>query len=50
MQLITAILNQFSGQMTDYTIPSTQEPQIDFTLEDLVEILDQLAQYEETVA
>ncbi len=50
MQLITAIFNQFSGQMTDYTVPSSQEPQSLLTLEELVEILEQLAQYEETVA
>jgi hypothetical protein len=50
MQLITAIFNQFSGQITYYTVPSSQEPQSLLTLEELVEILEQLAQYEETVA
>jgi hypothetical protein len=50
VQLITAIFNQFSGQITYYTVPASQEPQSLLTLEDLVEILEQLAQYEETVA
>ena len=36
--------------MADYTVPSSQKPHGVFTLEELVEILEQLAQYEETVA
>ncbi|WP_413173234.1 hypothetical protein [Anabaena azotica] len=50
MPVIKAIFNQFSGQMTDYTVSSSQEPQSVFTLEELVEILEQLAQYKETLA
>ncbi|MBK1988294.1 hypothetical protein A0J48_012220 [Sphaerospermopsis aphanizomenoides BCCUSP55] len=50
MQFITSIFNQFSRQSVSYTNSYSQEAQGEFTLEQLVEILEKLAQYEESAA